>query len=145
MRHPLALPLVVVMLLAGCSLEKSVPPTPAPTAPTATAPKTRPVVLVGEKNGSGMYATISGTLAEVDGCLGLAPAKSRHDGIVLILPFDTEVTRNSPFRVEIRGKTYELGDELRTGGGGIDRLDPESPLNNTAPKSCLQGNLWDVS
>ena len=109
-----------------------------------------PAVLV-QVDGDPYALSITGRLANVDGCLGITganpvPAKgdaprsviedSRAGTAVVIWPHGTTVT-SRPFSVTSQGKTYKLGDEVAVGGGWV-HLIKDDPFYDQSPKACLK-------
>jgi hypothetical protein len=83
-----------------------------------------------------------GTLADVDGCLGLVDA-SVGDGIVLVFwRLGTSVS-SDPFRLIIDGKAYGIGDKVTVPGAGL--LTHERDLEAyrpDIPASCAGHDLF---
>lgn len=100
------------------------------------------LVLVDQKTRGGMDALGGGTLADVGGCLGWAPAPGSTQGTVVIWPHGTNVETPDPLRVRIDGKVYELGDSIRIGGGNTGRLEPSSYFYDRVPKGCRTANVF---
>jgi hypothetical protein len=85
---------------------------------------------------------ITGTLANVDGCLGLTGA-SVGDGTVLVLWRLGTTVSSAPYEATVDGKTYELGDSINLHGGGVltDDYDLEG-YRLDMPSSCRRHALF---
>lgn len=101
-------------------------------------------------DGDAYPPSVTGRLADVDGCLGIVGARrvlgpvgktpsSEADDpatgrAVVIWPPGTSVT-SEPFSVTTQGHTYRLGDDIAVGGGWVV-LGEEDPLPDQAPVAC---------
>lgn len=109
-----------------------------------------PAVLV-QVDGEPYTNSITGRLANVDGCLGVtgaSPVPAKGDAprsviedaaagtAVVIWPHGTTV-ESKPFSVTSQGRAYKLGDEVAVGGGWV-HLIKEDPFYDQTPKACLK-------
>lgn len=137
--------MLILALLVGCTNDNAVAPNSfakadAPPPTKASATENPALVVLERDDDEGTWlAALSGTLANVNGCLGFAPRKRSATGTVLILPSSTTIVNRHPFQVRIHGETYEIGDAVEFTGGGASELRSNSTLRQTAPKSCLGG------
>lgn len=84
----------------------------------------------------------TGTLADVDGCLGLVDA-SLGDGTVLVLWRVGTKVSSDPFRLIVDGTTYGLGDKVTVPGGGLLTLDRDlEGYGLDMPDSCAGRDLF---
>lgn len=96
-------------------------------------------VLVSERRGDAMDALLEGTLAVVDGCLGITGA-DYHD-MVVVWPHGTKVVSDDPATIDIPGiGTVAVGEGVSI-GGGVDRSDG-SVGGATVPAYCDEGEIW---
>lgn len=99
-------------------------------------------VLISERTGGAMDALLSGTLAVVDGCLGIKDAD--HHDTVVVWPHGTEVTSREPAVIDIPGLgEIGLGDEVSVGGGVVRNDGPVGGV--TVPTYCDDGETWLAS
>ena len=86
-----------------------------------------------------MDALLEGTLAVVDGCLGITDAD--HHDTVVVWPYGTEVVSDDPATIDIPGiGTVAVGEGVSV-GGGVDR-DDGSVGGATVPAYCDEGEVW---
>lgn len=86
--------------------------------------------------------SIVGTLADVDGCLGLVDA-SLGDGTVLVFWRLGTTVSSDPFRLLLDGKSYGLGDKVTVPGAGL--LTQERDLEAyrpDLPASCRRHDVF---
>ena len=100
-------------------------------------------ILVGENSGDAADALLSGTLADVSGCLGV-------DDTVVVWPHGTRVVQERPLTVAVPGLgRVGLGDEVKLGGGvALDQYPTPRPVGDvditgvTVPAACTAHNVW---
>jgi hypothetical protein len=100
-------------------------------------------ILVGEKSGDAADALLSGTLADVSGCLGV-------DNTVVVWPHGTRVVQEHPLTVAVPGLgRVGIGDEVELGGGVALDQHPAPPTAGdldiagvTVPAACTTHNVW---
>ena len=100
------------------------------------------LVLVGKKMSGDLDARASGKLADVGGCLGLAPAAGESKGTVVVWPHGTNIETPDPLRVRIDGTVHDLGDTVRIGGGYTDGLAPDSSFYDQVPAACRTAKVF---
>lgn len=91
------------------------------------------LVLVGKSSDEAGEAMGRGELTDVGGCLGWAGEAGEA---VVIWPHGTHVVTPDPLRVNIDGKTYELGDTVEIGGGSSGPLESSSYFYDQVPDAC---------
>ena len=100
-------------------------------------------ILVGEKSGDAADALLSGTLADVSGCLGV-------DDTVVVWPHGTKVVEEHPLTVAVPGLgRVGLGDQVKLGGGvALDQYPSPHTAGDvdiagvTVPAACTTHNVW---
>ena len=100
-------------------------------------------ILVGEKSGDAADALLTGTLADVSGCLGV-------DDTVVVWPHGTRVVQERPLTVAVPGLgRVGLGDEVKLGGGvALDQYPAPHTVGDvdiagvTVPAACTTHNVW---
>ena len=100
-------------------------------------------ILVGENSGDAADALLSGTLADVSGCLGV-------DDTVVVWPHGTRVVQERPLTVAVPGLgRVGLGDEVKLGGGvALDQYPVPRTVGDfdiagvTVPAACTTHNVW---
>ena len=98
-------------------------------------------VLVAERSRGGMDALLAGTLAAVDGCLGITDVATNADTVV-VWPHGTEVTSDDPTTIDLPGVgEIAVGEEVSV-GGGVDRSDTGRVGGLTVPSYCDSGEIW---
>ena len=98
-------------------------------------------VLVAERTRGGMDALLEGTLAVVDGCLGITDGTTYADTVV-VWPHGTEVTSDDPTTIDLPGVgEVAVGDEVSV-GGGVDRNNTGRVGGLTVPSYCDSGEIW---
>jgi hypothetical protein len=98
-------------------------------------------VLVAERARGGMDALLEGTLAVVDGCLGITDGTTYADTVV-VWPHGTEVTSDDPTTIDLPGTgEVAIGDEVSV-GGGVDRDNAGRVGGLTVPSYCDTGETW---
>jgi hypothetical protein len=98
-------------------------------------------VLVGERTRGGMEALLQGTLAVVDGCLGITDGTTHADTVV-VWPHGTEVTSDDPTTIDLPGVgEIAVGNEVSV-GGGVDRSNTGRVGGLTVPSYCDSGEIW---
>ncbi|MFI5425709.1 hypothetical protein [Aeromicrobium sp. UC242_57] len=97
------------------------------------------LVLVGKESDEGATAMGEGVLTDVGGCLGL-----NTDGrsVVVVWPHGTTVQTPDPLRIRFDGKTYELGDTVKLGGGFAEQLASTSYFYDQVPKTCQSTEVF---
>lgn len=85
--------------------------------------------------------TVTGVLADVDGCLGLERTSPPSGPVVVLWPHGTVAT-SDPFAVTIDGTTYRLGDVVAVGGGLVPDLIAEDPFWAQTPSTCRDDRFW---
>ncbi|MCL3837059.1 hypothetical protein [Aeromicrobium duanguangcaii] len=108
-----------------------------------------PAVLI-RIGGDAYQHSVTGLLADVDGCLGIVdaapvPVRGREPRslieaaesgrAVVIWPPGTTVG-SDPYTVFSEGRTYQLGDHVTVGGWWI-QLDEDDPFYSQTPEACL--------
>ena len=87
-------------------------------------------------------ASVTGTLADVDGCLGLVNASMGDGTLLLLLPEGSGVS-SMPFTVTVNGNGYGLGDKITvTGGGLLTRKIDLDAYRPDLPASCSGRDLF---
>ena len=66
-----------------------------------------------------MASLANGRLAVIDGCLALAAPDDLN--LLLVLPYGEAAWDSGTERLEYGGQTYNIGDEIRVGGGMVGR------------------------
>lgn len=85
---------------------------------------------------------ITGTLADVDGCLGLVDASMGDGTLVVLWRLGTKVS-SDPFSVTIEGKTHGLGDKVSVPGGGLLTMEKDlEAYRPDMPDSCAGHDLF---
>jgi hypothetical protein len=98
-------------------------------------------VLVAERTRGGMDALLEGTLAVVDGCLGITDGTTYADTVV-VWPHGTEVTSDDPTTIDLPGVgEVAVGEEVSV-GGGVDRSNTGQVGGLTVPSYCDSGEIW---
>lgn len=112
-------------------------------------PSDGPAVLV-RVDGAAYPPSITGRLANVDGCPGIVDASpvaalgtvpqsviedSAPGRAVVIWPPGTTI-RSDPYSVSSQGRTYHLGDEVTVGGGWVHLIEEDLFYDQT-PQTCL--------
>ena len=100
-------------------------------------------VLIGAAADNAGSALLSGELANVGGCLGVADT-------VVVWPHGTKVASLNPLTLEIPGKgTVTLGDDVDMGGGvALDQYPVTQNVGDfdvagvTVPARCTGHNVW---
>jgi len=108
-----------------------------------------PAVLI-RLGGEAYQHSVTGRLADVDGCLGIVDAapvpvrgrdrpsliEAAESGrAVVIWPPGTTVGAD-PYTVYSEGRTYRLGDHVTVGGWWM-QLDEDDPFHSQTPEACL--------
>lgn len=103
-------------------------------------------IMVGAKSTDAGSDELTGTLADVGGCLGVKPAAGGSDvARVVVWPHGTNVDHPDPLRVEIDDKVYAIGDPIRVGGRSSGALDQSSSFYGQVPKACRAAEGWVAS
>ena len=98
-------------------------------------------VLVAERTRGGMDALLEGTLAVVDGCLGITDGTTYADTVV-VWPHGTEVTNDDPKTIDLPGVgEIAVGEEVSV-GGGVDRSNTGRVGGLTVPSYCDSDEIW---
>lgn len=113
-------------------------------------PSDGPAVLV-RVGGEAYQHSITGRLADIDGCLGIVDAtpvpargtaprsviEAAESGrAVMVWPPGTTVG-SDPYSVSSEGRTYRLGDRVTVGGGWV-HLGEHDPFYSQTPEECLE-------
>ena len=98
-------------------------------------------VLVAERTRKGMDALLEGTLAVVDGCLGITDGTTYADTVV-VWPHGSEVTSDDPATIDLPGVgEVAVGDGVSV-GGGVDRSNTGRVGGLTVPSYCDSSEIW---
>ena len=98
-------------------------------------------VLVAERTRGGMDALLEGTLAVVDGCLGITDATTGSDTVV-VWPHGTEVTSDDVTTIDLPGVgEVTVGDRVSV-GGRVDRSNTGQVGGLTVPPDCDSNEIW---
>ncbi|MBC2934228.1 hypothetical protein [Nocardioides sp. zg-1228] len=98
-------------------------------------------VLVAERTGGGMDARLEGTLAVVDGCLGITDVTTYRDTVV-VWPHGTEVTSDAPTTIELPGVGEIAVGEKVSVDGGVDRSTTGRVGGLVVPSYCDSTEIW---
>lgn len=82
----------------------------------------------------------SGTLADVDGCLGVIDVRPDARRFVVIWPRGTTLELD-PYRITIDGETHHLGDEVIVSNALLGSPVDTRPYYEGAPASCAKNAL----
>ena len=97
-------------------------------------------VLVSGRTSDGAVALLEGSLAVVDGCLGITGADDTD--VVVVWPHGTEVTDSEPPTIDLPDVgEVTVGDEVSVGGGEA-RSDDGRVGGVSIPPSCDDVDIW---
>lgn len=98
-------------------------------------------VLVAERPSGGMDALLEGTLAVIDGCLGISDGTTYVDTVV-VWPHGTEVTSDDPTTIDLPGVgKIAVGEEVSV-SGGVDRSNTGRVGGLPVPSYCDSDQIW---
>ena len=131
------IPVVTVMLLAGCANQE---PTPSAGGNDLFFPRH------GSPLGAGDAALLEGDLLFVDGCLLIEAGEGTR--ALVLWPVDTEpgVINGQPVILGPRRELLaEAGSSIRLGGSAVVGRRLAEELVGAIPERCVSGDFWGVS
>lgn len=132
--------LLAALSLAAVGYGATYEPPPSPSLLDVKVTRDGPAALVDKQERAPSTVAV-GTLADVDGCLGLIMAPPADGAVVVFWPLGTSVS-SDPFTLTFKGDSYDLGDKVAVEGALLTFHDEPTAYRDEIPESCATHDLF---